>query len=815
MKAYVQVSVILLSSIFFHGLGDLSAVQAALTGSDFPPWNCSTTINNVFKVVVSCSDGVSVSSLVLSNFKRPIPPDIGKLLNLTFLTLNNGFSGGIPERIYNLTQLTHLDLGNNALNGTISNQIGALRNLATLNLGTNQLVGRVPLELGNLTNLRYLYLDNNIFSGEFPGVLSHMSQLVELTLYVNHFYGIFPPGQRLNRLVKFDVHSNRFGGDLSNMLTYFNSSVIGFISVTNNSMSGTIPDFSNFESLTHFSLKSNQFSAVQNPQFPKNLNTTTCDLSDNSIPCLPYVKVTNCQFQCKTCDQIRCNVTTNGQLFNQDLTLSAAQSLLDQISAGNEPKTSLPGILTALIEDVLHNNTSLELHSTDIDAVVMSYVHPMEDIELHLTDSQFVRFPLSVVKNVSGFAVSVSKFKFNPFAEDNDQKTYGGVMGVSFYNGAQLMKINSTRETINISMGSIPSLPENSNLYCLWWKENGSTWERQGCNLTIIGSFAVCHCYHLTNFTLGADAVPPPTQRDNSRLIVIIVCCVGGVIFLSLTVTAVVFVMRKRMAKPAETSFDLNCTKGELIHRGEDTEIWSAAQSDTNQVAIKISLSDSASKRLILEMETLKYLGEQRGHRVEMVMTFLPFSLDQLMKRRNASTQYILQTSFEVTKAMSYVSNQNLVHTRLTADHILVDLRDGVDVVKVTGFSHSVKNDTRIDLSTVHSHTAPEVVKTMTQNLEADVYTFGLLLRHLLTLSPLYEGLSHLQLVDKLRTEVQVTVEESWDPQLREMIESCTSQYPKQRPSFTDISKTIAKCIGREMPTREQVMRDDNVYVEV
>jgi len=38
--------------------------------------------------------------------------------------------------------------------------------------------------------------------------------------------------------------------------------------------------------------------------------------------------------------------------------------------------SQLPGILMALIEDVLHNNKSLELHSTDIDAVVMSYVHP-------------------------------------------------------------------------------------------------------------------------------------------------------------------------------------------------------------------------------------------------------------------------------------------------------------------------------------------------------------------------------------------------------------------------------------------------------
>jgi len=88
-----------------------------------------------------------------NNLSGSIPPEIGDLTNLTYLSLGrNQLIGGIPPEIGNLTDLTGLVLDNNQLTDSIPPEIGNLINLISFDLDNNQLTGSIPPEI-NLSNL--------------------------------------------------------------------------------------------------------------------------------------------------------------------------------------------------------------------------------------------------------------------------------------------------------------------------------------------------------------------------------------------------------------------------------------------------------------------------------------------------------------------------------------------------------------------------------------------------------------------------------------------------------------------------------------
>ncbi|KAK9229918.1 hypothetical protein WN944_022884 [Citrus x changshan-huyou] len=78
-------------------------------------------------------------------------------------------SGGIPEEIGNLTNLTAIYLGGyNILKGSIPDSVGDLISLKSLNFSNNNLSGAIPLLLEKLSYLEHLNLSFNKLEGEIP-----------------------------------------------------------------------------------------------------------------------------------------------------------------------------------------------------------------------------------------------------------------------------------------------------------------------------------------------------------------------------------------------------------------------------------------------------------------------------------------------------------------------------------------------------------------------------------------------------------------------------------------------------------------------
>ena len=142
-------------------------------------------------------DVATTTSINLENqgLSGSIPPEIGCLTNLTYLSLSyNQLSGEIPSSIGDLTNLYSLRLRDNQLIGEIPSEIGQLTNLTSLSLSYNQLTGEIPSEIGNLTNLTYLlYLHNNQLTGEIPPEIGNLTNLNQLWLKNNQLSGEIPP----------------------------------------------------------------------------------------------------------------------------------------------------------------------------------------------------------------------------------------------------------------------------------------------------------------------------------------------------------------------------------------------------------------------------------------------------------------------------------------------------------------------------------------------------------------------------------------------------------------------------------------------
>ena len=160
-----------------------------------------------------------------------IPPEIGNLINLTYLNLSsNQLTGEIPDEIGNLINLTNLYLPDNQLTGMIPAEICNIadpdplvyknqlcppypicveeyigqQNLSNcgevveiwgkwysiehtieLNLHNSGLTGTLPPEIFELINLTYLNLSNNELTGSIPSEIGNLVYLTILSIYSN------------------------------------------------------------------------------------------------------------------------------------------------------------------------------------------------------------------------------------------------------------------------------------------------------------------------------------------------------------------------------------------------------------------------------------------------------------------------------------------------------------------------------------------------------------------------------------------------------------------------------------------------------
>ncbi|KAL8534868.1 hypothetical protein ACS0TY_010769 [Phlomoides rotata] len=132
------------------------------------------------------------------------------------------------------------------LDGESLNQLDQLR---VLSFKENSLSGKIP-ELLSLANLKSLFLSSNSFSGEIPVSISRLHRLKVVVLSGNRVSGFIPPSLvDLSRLYMLYLQDNQ----LSGTVPHFGQKSLAFFNVSNNLLSGEIPETS---SLARFNASS-------------------------------------------------------------------------------------------------------------------------------------------------------------------------------------------------------------------------------------------------------------------------------------------------------------------------------------------------------------------------------------------------------------------------------------------------------------------------------------------------------------------------------------------------------------------------------
>lgn len=117
--------------------------------------------------------------VLMRQYMKELPADIGKLRNLEYLVLDGNELHSLPKEIGNLENLRNLSLRNNHLD-SLPIEIGDLVNLEELYLAYNQLY-ELPQEIGRLKALKFLYIGKNNLTS-LPSSIGELTNLIELDL---------------------------------------------------------------------------------------------------------------------------------------------------------------------------------------------------------------------------------------------------------------------------------------------------------------------------------------------------------------------------------------------------------------------------------------------------------------------------------------------------------------------------------------------------------------------------------------------------------------------------------------------------------
>ncbi|XP_076955080.1 leucine-rich repeat receptor-like tyrosine-protein kinase PXC3 [Bidens hawaiensis] len=222
--------------------------------------------------------------LSVNSFHGPIPILFGNLSDLEFLDLSyNKFDGSIPVELGQLKKLKSLNISSNLLVGSIPKDLEGLVKLQDLQLYTNHLNESIPNWVGNLSDLRVFTAYENELSGKIPESLGAFSELEVLNLHSNYLEGSIPKSVFANGKLEILVLTlNKLSGELPDSIG--NCEHLSSIRIGNNELTGNIPrEIGNVSSLTYFEADNNNLSGEIVQEFAKCANLTLLNLASNQF----------------------------------------------------------------------------------------------------------------------------------------------------------------------------------------------------------------------------------------------------------------------------------------------------------------------------------------------------------------------------------------------------------------------------------------------------------------------------------------------------------------------------------------------------
>ncbi|KAH9667910.1 protein kinase domain-containing protein [Citrus sinensis] len=205
---------------------------------DFKMHNCN--VSGGIPEEISRLTNLTTIDLGGNKLNGSIPITLSKLQKLQGLGLeDNKLEGSIPDSICRLTELYDLELGGNKLFGSIPACFSNLASLRILSLGSNELTS-IPLTFWNLNDILYLNFSSKFFTAPLPLEIGNLKVLVGMDFSMNNFSGVIPTKiGGLNNLEYLFLGYNKLQGSI---LDSFGDLIsLKSLNLSNNNLSGAIP----------------------------------------------------------------------------------------------------------------------------------------------------------------------------------------------------------------------------------------------------------------------------------------------------------------------------------------------------------------------------------------------------------------------------------------------------------------------------------------------------------------------------------------------------------------------------------------------
>ncbi|MGH7138518.1 MAG: serine/threonine protein kinase, partial [Pirellulales bacterium] len=215
-----------------------------------------------------------------------------------------------------------------------------------------------------------------------------------------------------------------------------------------------------------------------------------------------------------------------------------------------------------------------------------------------------------------------------------------------------------------------------------------------------------------------------------------------------------------------------------VVNRGQTTQVWAAIDDRTQtKRALKVLLADFRKDRehvtyMKNEYQVGRMLDHERvihifEHGVSqgapyLVMEVVPYpNMKDIIQRVVDQQRVLEQVAFMVptiiqraAEGLAYFNNQGWVHRDVKPDNFLVNLDGEVKLIdfalalrKKKGLSKLFAMKTKIQGT--RSYMSPEQIRGRALGVEADVYSFGCTIFHLLAARPPYTGATSNDLLNK------------------------------------------------------------------
>ena len=151
---------------------------------------------------------------------------------------------------------------------------------------------------------------------------------------------------------------------------------------------------------------------------------------------------------------------------------------------------------------------------------------------------------------------------------------------------------------------------------------------------------------------------------------------------------------------------------------------------------------------------------------------------------------------YGIAAGMSYLHANDVLHRDLKPENILMDdyLHPKISdfgMSKITSFNDSKFQSVK-GIKGTYIYIAPEIFSVQTYSKEADVYAFAHIVFEIMTGEIAFEKFNQYQILQKVAIEgYRPTIKKDVPKAYKELIKSCWSQNPDERPTFDQIVENL------------------------